>query len=165
LSRARRAARKFSAAAARAKFRQAPPADARAFLLAQATNPHTKRPHGPLRAWPGGLAMSRAIGDADCSSWLIAEPHVRTVALPPGGCDIVLATDGVWDAQTDAAVVATARAAGTLQSAAERIRRAPPAATRPPRPPPPRVRPPSAHPDLLSPLQRQEHAPRRGPAR
>ena len=72
--------------------------------------------------------MSRAIGDADCSSWLIAEPHVRTVALPPGGCDIVLATDGVWDAQTDAAVVATARAAGTLQSAAERIRRAPAAA-------------------------------------
>ena len=87
--------------------------------------------------------MSRAIGDADCSSWLIAEPHVRTVALPPGGCDIVLATDGVWDAQTDAAVVATARAAGTLQSAAERIRRAPPAATRPPRPPP------AARPPLL----------------
>ena len=79
--------------------------------------------------------MSRAIGDADCSSWLIAEPHVRTVALPPGGCDIVLATDGVWDAQTDAAVVATARAAGTLQSAAERIRRAP-RRRRPPSPPP-----------------------------
>ena len=81
--------------------------------------------------------MSRAIGDADCSSWLIAEPHVRTVALPPGGCDIVLATDGVWDAQTDAAVVATARAAGTLQSAAERIRRAPPPPAPPPLPPAP----------------------------
>ena len=65
--------------------------------LGQATHPATKRPYGPLRAWPGGLGMSRAIGDADCSVWLTADPSVRTRAMPASGCSVVLATDGVWD--------------------------------------------------------------------
>jgi len=62
--------------------------------LGQATHPSTRRPYGPLRAWPGGLGMSRAIGDADCAAWLTAEPSVSTRPMPAGGCSVVLATDG-----------------------------------------------------------------------
>ena len=55
---------------------------------------------GPLRAWPGGLAMGRALGDADCGDWLLASPSVFSCPLAPHGCDICLATDGIWDAVT-----------------------------------------------------------------
>lgn len=35
-------------------------------------------PRGPLRAWPGGLAVARSIGDADCpAAW--AEPSVSSL--------------------------------------------------------------------------------------
>lgn len=49
---------------------------------------------GPHRMWPGGLSMSRAIGDADC----VYCSHIPFVYE----CDvlngvIVLASDGVWD--------------------------------------------------------------------
>ena len=39
------------------------------------------QPAGPLRAWPGGLAMGRAIGDGDCGDWLIPTPS--TYRQPP----------------------------------------------------------------------------------
>merc|ERR1712078_165462 len=35
------------------------------------------KPVGPLRAWPGGLAMSRTIGDAAAAGVVIAEPGLR----------------------------------------------------------------------------------------
>jgi len=66
--------------------------------LGRAMNPETEEPSGPLRAWPGGLAIGRALGDRDCAMWLKAEPAVRTVPLPAAGAEIVLCSDGVWDA-------------------------------------------------------------------
>lgn len=56
------------------------------------------QPAGPLRAWPGGLAMGRAIGDGDCGDWLIPTPSTYSCQLPDQGCDICLASDGIWDA-------------------------------------------------------------------
>ncbi|KAK9814069.1 hypothetical protein WJX72_000281 [[Myrmecia] bisecta] len=53
---------------------------------------------GPLRVWPGGLAMSRTIGDYDAGEVVLAEPEVRQVTLPHTGGRIIIASDGLWDA-------------------------------------------------------------------
>lgn len=34
---------------------------------------------GPLRLWPGGLHMSRAMGDFDCGQPVIPHPHIQQV--------------------------------------------------------------------------------------
>mmetsp|Transcript_68742 Transcript_68742/g.136201 ORF Transcript_68742/g.136201 Transcript_68742/m.136201 type:complete len:375 (-) Transcript_68742:154-1278(-) len=66
--------------------------------LAHARSPKTGKISGPLRAWPGGLAMGRSIGDADCGDWVLATPSIRECAIPDTTIDIVLASDGIWDA-------------------------------------------------------------------
>ena len=55
-------------------------------------------PIGPLRAWPGGVACTRSIGDSDCGSYIDPTPHVVTRPFPAHGGAVVLASDGVWDA-------------------------------------------------------------------
>ena len=60
-------------------------------------------PGGPLRAWPGGLAVCRTIGDADCAAACSAVPALRTFTLDLSqslGAALVLASDGVWDSLT-----------------------------------------------------------------
>jgi len=52
---------------------------------------------GPLRAWPGGIAMSRSLGDIDCGPHVLPVPHVRQVVLPRSGVRLTLASDGLWD--------------------------------------------------------------------
>jgi serine/threonine protein phosphatase PrpC len=52
---------------------------------------------GPLRAWPGGLAVTRAIGDADCMSYVIPAPVWSKCPVPPKGGALLACTDGVWD--------------------------------------------------------------------
>lgn len=52
---------------------------------------------GPVRVWPGGLAVSRSIGDADVSPHVLCIPHIRQVLIPSTGARLVLASDGVWD--------------------------------------------------------------------
>lgn len=52
---------------------------------------------GPLRAWPGGIAMSRSLGDIDCGPHVLPVPHVRQVAIPSTGARLVMASDGLWD--------------------------------------------------------------------
>ncbi|KQJ90525.1 hypothetical protein BRADI_4g32230v3 [Brachypodium distachyon] len=47
---------------------------------------------GPLRCWPGGLCLSRSIGDMDVGECIIAVPH-----LSNAGGRIIIASDGVWD--------------------------------------------------------------------
>ena len=54
-------------------------------------------PEGPMRVWPGGLAVARCVGDSDCKQFVSAEPSLRTVQIPTGGASIIVATDGVWD--------------------------------------------------------------------
>jgi len=78
------------------------------------------KPVGPLRAWPGGLAMSRTIGDAAAAGVVIAEPGLRRVTVPTSGGRLVLASDGLWDAFSPKAALRSVRnlAAG---SAAQRL--------------------------------------------
>mmetsp|Transcript_15114 Transcript_15114/g.26823 ORF Transcript_15114/g.26823 Transcript_15114/m.26823 type:complete len:545 (+) Transcript_15114:98-1732(+) len=52
---------------------------------------------GPLRMWPGGLCVSRTIGDIDAGNFIIPMPHIRQVVLPPAGARLILASDGLWD--------------------------------------------------------------------
>lgn len=54
--------------------------------------------YGPLRVWPGGLAISRSIGDADVTCHVVSVPHIRQLLLPQNGARLILASDGVWDA-------------------------------------------------------------------
>jgi len=51
---------------------------------------------GPLRLYPGGLMMSRTIGDRAAPA-AIATPEVRIAWLPPSGGRVILASDGLWD--------------------------------------------------------------------
>eukprot|EP00210_Caulerpa_lentillifera_P006622 g6327.t1 len=52
---------------------------------------------GPVRVWPGGLAVSRSIGDADVSPHVLCIPQIRQVLTPSTGSRFVIASDGVWD--------------------------------------------------------------------
>lgn len=52
---------------------------------------------GPLRVWPGGLAMSRSIGDVDSGPLVVATPHIRQIWIPKEGARLVMASDGLWD--------------------------------------------------------------------
>eukprot|EP00884_Botryococcus_braunii_P009673 jgi/Botrbrau1/18707/Bobra.0386s0033.1 len=56
------------------------------------------KPVGPLRVWPGGLAMSRTLGDADAGPVVLADPEVRQVTIPAKGARLIIASDGLWDA-------------------------------------------------------------------
>jgi serine/threonine protein phosphatase PrpC len=53
-------------------------------------------PAGPPRLYPGGLACSRSIGDADCPL-VSCEPSVCSAALAPDDI-LIVASDGLWDA-------------------------------------------------------------------
>ncbi|MED6192772.1 hypothetical protein PIB30_013407 [Stylosanthes scabra] len=53
---------------------------------------------GPLRCWPGGLCLSRSIGDMDVGEFIVPVPHVKQVKLSSAGGRIVISSDGVWDA-------------------------------------------------------------------
>ena len=62
---------------------------------------------GPPRLYPGGLACSRSVGDADCPH-ITCAPAMCTATL---GADdtLVIATDGVWDAASTRRVARLAR--------------------------------------------------------
>jgi hypothetical protein len=36
---------------------------------------------GPLRCWPGGLCLSRSIGDRDVGEFIVPVPHVKQVKV------------------------------------------------------------------------------------
>lgn len=55
---------------------------------------------GPMRSYPGGLAVSRAIGDLG-SPAVICEPECSRVSLPKGGGRLIIASDGLWNAMSD----------------------------------------------------------------
>jgi len=76
------------------------------------------QPVGPLRVWPGGLAVSRTVGDRDGKKGgVVSEPEVSRVVVPDEqpGFRITLASDGLWDAVT---VKQAAQCAGRLATAA-----------------------------------------------
>ncbi|CAN0914137.1 Probable protein phosphatase 2C 5 [Linum grandiflorum] len=53
---------------------------------------------GPLRCWPGGLCLSRSIGDTDVGEYIVPIPHVKQVKLSSAGGRLIIASDGIWDA-------------------------------------------------------------------
>ncbi|XP_024539743.1 probable protein phosphatase 2C 5 [Selaginella moellendorffii] len=53
---------------------------------------------GPLRCWPGGLCLSRSIGDMDVGEFIVPVPYVKQIKVPASGGRLIIATDGVWDA-------------------------------------------------------------------
>ncbi|KAJ8772858.1 hypothetical protein K2173_028035 [Erythroxylum novogranatense] len=53
---------------------------------------------GPLRCWPGGLCLSRSIGDVDVGEFIVPVPFVKQVKLSTAGGRIIISSDGVWDA-------------------------------------------------------------------
>ncbi|KAH7654620.1 Protein-serine/threonine phosphatase protein [Dioscorea alata] len=53
---------------------------------------------GPLRCWPGGLCLSRSIGDLDVGEYIVPVPHVKQVKLSSAGGRLIISSDGVWDA-------------------------------------------------------------------
>lgn len=59
---------------------------------------------GPLRCWPGGLCLSRSIGDMDVGEFIVPIPYVKQVKLSSVGGRLIIASDGIWDAlQSDMA--------------------------------------------------------------
>jgi serine/threonine protein phosphatase PrpC len=69
---------------------------------------------GPLRIWPGGLCVSRGIGDVDVGESVIARPHIRQVVVPDWGCRLVVSSDGVWDCISRRTVISTCRVCALL---------------------------------------------------
>mmetsp|Transcript_6596 Transcript_6596/g.16818 ORF Transcript_6596/g.16818 Transcript_6596/m.16818 type:complete len:220 (+) Transcript_6596:3-662(+) len=65
---------------------------------------------GPMRVWPGGLCVGRAIGDDDVGFNVLADPHIKQMRIPDTGARFALATDGVWDG------ISHAKAGKLLQS-------------------------------------------------
>ncbi|KAK6938699.1 PPM-type phosphatase-like domain [Dillenia turbinata] len=53
---------------------------------------------GPLRCWPGGLCLSRSIGDLDVGEFIVPVPYVKQVKLSSAGGRLIISSDGVWDA-------------------------------------------------------------------
>mmetsp|Transcript_11539 Transcript_11539/g.22382 ORF Transcript_11539/g.22382 Transcript_11539/m.22382 type:complete len:442 (+) Transcript_11539:107-1432(+) len=78
------------------------------------------QPGGPIRVYPGGLAVARGIGDADCADFVSCEPHVETRTLPDDFV-LVVATDGLWDGTTLKQVTRIALKARTPEATAEKL--------------------------------------------
>ena len=51
-----------------------------------------------MRLWPGGLCLSRAIGDFDVGDSVLCLPYISQVLVPMEGARLLIASDGVWDA-------------------------------------------------------------------
>lgn len=74
---------------------------------------------GPLRAFPGGLAVCRTIGDGDCPA-ASAMPYVSTAPFDAAvGGAVLIASDGVWDALPHAKAARAVRHARTAREAAD----------------------------------------------
>ncbi|KAH9251366.1 hypothetical protein BASA81_010777 [Batrachochytrium salamandrivorans] len=53
-------------------------------------------PKGPLRLFPGGLMMTRSLGDSEAGACCLGEPSITRVCTSVAR--LVLASDGLWDA-------------------------------------------------------------------
>ncbi|KAL3919752.1 MAG: hypothetical protein SGPRY_005515, partial [Prymnesium sp.] len=72
------------------------------------------QPGGPLRLWPGGVAQARTIGDSDIGEYNDPRPYVATYPFPESHFfDIVVCSDGVWDALLRNSVGAICRKSGS----------------------------------------------------
>eukprot|EP00210_Caulerpa_lentillifera_P006275 g5994.t1 len=79
---------------------------------------------GPLRVWPCGLAVSRAIGDQDCGHAVLASPHIKQIKIPFSGARLTIASDGLWDHLTPDRVIKRSRKHTITQVPVELIAKA-----------------------------------------
>jgi len=78
-------------------------------LIAHATGSNG-RPGGPLRLWPGGVAQARTIGDSDIDKFNDPRPFTCSYPFTPDDrFDVVVCSDGVWDALLHDSVAALCR--------------------------------------------------------
>lgn len=70
-----------------------------ASLCQQGTGPADNRASGvgPLRIWPGGLCLSRAVGDFDVGDVVLPLPHLVQIIVPATGARLMIGSDGVWE--------------------------------------------------------------------
>lgn len=86
--------------------------------IARIRHPVTGEPGGPLRCFPGGLAIARGIGDADAGELISPMPATSTVPLSTtNGWDVVICSDGVWDSLPTRDVIKLARLSRTAAPA------------------------------------------------
>lgn len=95
------------------------PIDRSAPATCQAVSPDGG-PWGPMRAWPGGLAIARSIGDVDCGDYVSPRPDVRTIPAPASGF-VILGSDGIWDALSLASVGRAVKKSADAQDLAKRL--------------------------------------------
>lgn len=74
-----------------------------------------------MRSWPGGLCLSRTIGDLDAGEYIVPVPHVKQIKLSPGGGRLIIASDGVWDALTSEKAAKVCRGEKQPEVAAKNI--------------------------------------------
>ncbi|CAH1454366.1 unnamed protein product [Lactuca virosa] len=74
---------------------------------------------GPLRCWPGGLCLSRSIGDRDVGEFIVPVPH-----LSSAGGRLVISSDGVWDALSAESALECSRGLAPESAAAHIVKEA-----------------------------------------
>ncbi|XP_071731439.1 probable protein phosphatase 2C 12 [Rutidosis leptorrhynchoides] len=79
---------------------------------------------GPLRCWPGGLCLSRSIGDLDVGEFIVPVPYVKQVKLSSAGGRMIIASDGVWDAMSAEAALVCCRGLQPDAAAAQIVKEA-----------------------------------------
>ncbi|KAL7606154.1 probable protein phosphatase 2C 12 [Lactuca sativa] len=79
---------------------------------------------GPLRCWPGGLCLSRSIGDLDVGEFIVPVPYVKQVKLSSAGGRMIIASDGVWDAMSAEAALVCCRGLPPDTAAAQIVKEA-----------------------------------------
>ncbi|GAA0139133.1 protein phosphatase [Lithospermum erythrorhizon] len=79
---------------------------------------------GPLRCWPGGLCLSRSIGDMDVGEFIVPVPYVKQVKLSSAGGRLIIASDGVWDALSSESAVECCRGMSPDAAASEIVEEA-----------------------------------------
>lgn len=79
---------------------------------------------GPLRCWPGGLCLSRSIGDRDVGEYIVPVPYVKQVKLSTAGGRLIISSDGVWDALSAEAALDCCRGMPAEASAAQIVKEA-----------------------------------------
>ena len=75
---------------------------------------------GPVRAYPGGVACARALGDSDCGPWLSPIPDTSVLPFPEGSY-LLIASDGVWDAMAPETAVKLACEEKDVHHASKRV--------------------------------------------
>ncbi|XP_021898593.1 probable protein phosphatase 2C 12 isoform X2 [Carica papaya] len=79
---------------------------------------------GPLRCWPGGLCLSRSIGDMDVGEFIVPVPYVKQVKLSTAGGRLIISSDGVWDNLTAETALDCCRGMSAEAAAAQIVKEA-----------------------------------------